>query len=105
MPEKSLEEILKTFKLECEDILSECSDFDLIRNYAEYNGLIKKNITQITQSIKDYYLAKLPKENNLPLELQHCYMEIYRKEQNLTPLLNEVRNQAIAEMRKAIEEG
>ena len=38
---------------------------------------------------------ELPEKNQLPLELQNCYMEIYRKEQNLTPLLNEVRNEII----------
>lgn len=39
----------------------------------------------------------MPDKNKLPTELQYCFMEIYRKEQNLSPLLNEVRNEAISD--------
>jgi len=40
-------------------------------------------------------MSKRPEKNQLPLELQHCEMEIYRKEQSLTPLFNQIRNQVI----------
>ncbi len=43
-----------------------------------------------------------PQKDRLPLELQHCYMEIHRKEQNLTPLLNQVRNDTIDEYEKSL---
>ena len=59
--------------------------------------------------LPDQALAEIVKvvkaeKNKLPLELQNCYMEIYRKEQNLTPLLNSVRNFALEEIIKKIKE-
>ena len=45
-------------------------------------------------------LGGMPEKDRLPLELKYCVMEIHRKEQDLSPLLNEVRNSTIAEFRK-----
>ena len=43
-------------------------------------------------------------KNTLPLELKYCTMEIYRKEQDLIPLLNEVNNQAISACQLKVDE-
>ncbi len=45
-----------------------------------------------------------PIKNNLPLELKYCSMEIHRKEQNLSPLLNEVRNDTINKFQQWLDE-
>ena len=50
-------------------------------------------VDQAKSAIIAWAISKAPEKDSLPLELQHCDMEIYRKSQNLTPLLNEVRNQ------------
>jgi len=44
-----------------------------------------------------------PEKNRLPLELKHCTFEIHRKEQDLTPLLNTVRNSVITEWHEWID--
>ena len=51
---------------------------------------------ELEESTKEKIVEK-PKKNQLPLELKHCYMEIYRKEQHLTPLFNDIRNTTIDE--------
>jgi hypothetical protein len=45
----------------------------------------------------------LPKKNILPLELQNCWMEIFRTQQNLTPLFNEIRNWVIDDCIKSLK--
>jgi hypothetical protein len=48
-------------------------------------------------------LAMMPKRDRIPLELQHCYVEIHREEKNLTPLFNQIRNDCITEVLEVIE--
>ena len=66
-------------------------------------GLSISTIDQAVAAIKDVVKGMIPKKNMLPLELQNCYMEIHRKEQNLTPLFNQIRNDTIADMTAKLE--
>ena len=64
-----------------------------------YEGRIKLTQSQIYRKIK----KAMPPKDRLPLELQNCYMEIHRKEQNLTPLINQVRNDTIDTIHKNLK--
>ena len=74
--------------------------------YGSASATIDRNvaISNIATSLRELILARLPKDNMLPLDLKYCDMEIHRKPTDLTPLLNEIRNQTLADARRVVEE-
>jgi len=85
-----IRKVLKEYRLQYSD--GHTSDYKIIDGKVVY-FTVEENLTDAIIEIFKGVVGE--EKNNLPLELQYCGMEVHRKEQNLSPLFNEIRNGVI----------